>query len=168
MAKKKKKTLAREVGEIIVALLVAWAFYQALAFTTGSPLPVVSVVSSSMHHEQNFDEWWETSGNFYENKGITKSDFEALPMSNGFSIGDLLFVVGEEPSVGDVIIYQRSSQNIIIVHRIVEVRENSYVTKGDNNSNSDEPIEKDAVFGKALFAIPLLGYPRTLLHMAGI
>lgn len=161
---KKKKSLIREIGEIAIALIIAWAFYQVLVFSTGSPLPVVSVVSSSMHHEQVFDDWWVSSGKFYESKGINKDEFRSMPMSNGFAMGDLLFVVREEPSIGDVIIYQRNSDSTVIVHRVIEFTENGYITKGDNNSRPDNPVSGESIFGKAVFSIPLLGWPRTLLH----
>lgn len=47
----------------------------------------------------------------------------------------------ESLKVGDIIIYQNTTSNnvdILVVHRIVEVLEdNSYITKGDNNSVND-------------------------------
>ncbi len=44
----KKKSYKRDVLEIVVAFVAAWLFYQGLAFATGTPMPIVSVVSDSM------------------------------------------------------------------------------------------------------------------------
>jgi len=130
----------KDIGEIVIAFLVAWVFYQGLAFATGTPMPIVSVVSDSME-----------------------------PIVHR---GDLLFVMSaEDPQVGDIVIYQRSDVKYTIVHRIIEVNEEGYVTKGDNNPAPDPGIvivKKEQIIGKVLFAVPLLGYPRLALYVVGI
>lgn len=164
----KRRSAKREILEVVAAFVAAWVFYQVLILATGTPLPVVSVVSNSMLHEQGFEDWWDAAGGFYAGKGISKNEFQGFPTANGFSRGDLLFVVRQQPRIGDIIIYQRDAQSVVIVHRVVAVTENAYVTKGDNNRDPDPPVAGDAIFGKAVFAVPLLGYPRTLLHDVGI
>jgi len=76
---------------------------------------------------------------------------------------------------GDVIIYKPNGDTSVhpIIHRAVVWYENSstpgYVTKGDNNPTVDQdayyqgigviqPVQKEWIVGKALFAIPLVGY----------
>ena len=56
----------RDIIEIIIAFFIAWAFYQSLIFATGTNLPIVSVVSDSMDHNGNFNEWWAENREFYE------------------------------------------------------------------------------------------------------
>jgi len=87
---------------------------------------------------------------------------------------------------GDVIVYRPNGAGSVhpIIHRAMRYGENvtsfqgydypdphgGYLTKGDNNRLYDqgtyypgigylEPVEEEWVVGKALFSIPLLGYP---------
>lgn len=169
--KSKKKRVLREIGELVLALFVAWLGYQALALATGTSLPIVAVVSDSMYHNGNFDEWWASRGKLYESIGITKEEFKDFPFRNGLSVGDFLLVINSQPQIGDVIIYDRPVENkgyITIVHRLVETTNGEYVTKGDNNLVKDSPIAKNQIRGKVVLAVPLLGYPRFLLFAFGI
>ena len=76
---------------------------------------------------------------------------------------------------GDVIIYKPNGDTSVhpIIHRAIVWYENTtvpgYITKGDNNLISDQdayyqgigaiqPVKKEWIVGKALFAIPLVGY----------
>jgi len=177
------KTLLKEIGEIVLALAIAWFVYQGLGLLTGTNLPIVAVVSDSMYHGPNdrggdlcgspagspadFDSFWSACGAFYDGKDITKDDFRAFPMRSGLSKGDLLFVTSKEPEVGDIVIYQRSSQSYTIVHRIVE-KGDTIVAKGDNNAGPDQPITRQEVEGTVAFAVPLLGYPRFALFAFGV
>ena len=128
----------KDVIEIVAAFIVAWLFYQGLTIVTGTSLPIVSVVSDSME-----------------------------PVLHR---GDLVFVIQDDnPKIGDIVIYQRSKNDITIVHRIIDIRENNaYIIKGDNNPVADPPVDKNSVLGKAVFAAPLLGYPRLALTLFGI
>lgn len=167
--KGKKKRALREVGEIVFAFAVAWLGYQALALATGTPLPIVAVVSDSMYHQQpHYDDWWVMRAGFYGDIGITKEEFQDFPFRNGLSRGDLLLVVGQTPNVGDVIIYDRPGQGYTIVHRLVSTTNGEYITKGDNNLAADSPIAKNQIRGKVVAAVPLLGYPRFVLFAFGV
>ena len=165
---KKKKSASREVAEVVAAFVIAWLAYQGLAVLTGTPLPIVSVVSDSMYHTDHFDNWWTQSGGFYESIDINKAEFRSMPTANGLSRGDLLFVVKPiNLEVGDVVIYNRLD-GFTIVHRIIEINGNYIVTKGDNNAVHDQTINVSQIQGKMVFAMPVLGYPRFLLHLVGI
>ena len=165
---KKGKRIVREVAEIAFAFVVAWLGYQALSLATGTSLPIVAVVSDSMYHTNTFDPWWVSRGSSYEGIGITKDEFQGFPAKNGLSRGDMLFVINQQPKIGDVVIYDRPNQGFTIVHRLVSSVNGEYVTKGDNNFVADQPIEKSQIRGKVVFAVPLLGYPRFLLFAFGI
>lgn len=87
---------------------------------------------------------------------------------------------------GDVIIYKPNGDTSVhpIIHRAVVWYDNSstpgYVTKGDNNPTVDQdayyqgigviqPVQKEWIVGKALFAIPLVGYiPLNIIPFAAI
>lgn len=164
----KKKSSYADVLQVVVVVVAAFAFYYGLSFVLQTPLPLVTVVSNSMYHETlSFDNWWEQSKGEYEKLGITRSDFNNFPLRSGLAVGDLLLVAKSDYKPGDVAIYLRD--RITIVHRIVEVRGDSYVFKGDNNPGTDaETISRERVIGKVVLAVPLLGYPRLALFTLGV
>ncbi len=175
--------------ELIAAFIVAWVIYQVLALAVGT-MPIVSVVSDSMYHgpscpsngvclnngllcgvritgPKSFDDYWSMCGSYYENNSITKSEFFNFLAPNGLSRGDILFVVKPENlKAGDILIYQ--GPQFTIVHRLVGETAEGYIIKGDNNRVPDAIVPKRAIMGKVVFAVPLLGYPRFLLHLVGI
>jgi signal peptidase I len=167
-AKSTGKRIAKELGEIVLAFVVAWLGYQALALATGTTMPIVAVVSESMYHTNEFDGWWLQHGSFYKEIGINMSKFQAFPFRSGLSKGDLLLVVNQQPQVGDVVIYDRPGQGFTIVHRVISMTNGEYVTKGDNNYVADQSIAKNQIKGKVVLAVPLLGFPRFLLFAFGV
>ena len=54
--------------------------------------------------------------------------------------------------VNDIISYKE--ENYIITHRVIEVRDDKIITKGDANNAEDDPIAKDAVIGKVTKIVP--------------
>jgi signal peptidase I len=87
---------------------------------------------------------------------------------------------------GDVIIYKPNGDTSVhpIIHRAVAWYDNTtnpgYITKGDNNPAIDQdayiagigaiqPVRKEWIVGKALFAIPLVGYlPLHIVEFAAV
>lgn len=164
-----KKSLKREIVELVLAFFIAWLAYQSLAVVAGTPLPIVSVVSDSMYHTSYFDKWWTNTNGYYTNIGITEGQFMKFAAPNGLSRGDLLFVVKPDNlKPGDILIYNKFGSAFTIVHRLVEIQKDAYIVKGDNNQIPDPPVAKQYVVGKVVFAVPILGYPRLILHLFGI
>lgn len=63
----------------------------------------------------------------------------------------------ENHEVGDVITYKIEDQ--LVTHRIVEIKNEMYRTKGDANSTPDfNLITKKQILGNVIFVIPGLGY----------
>lgn len=63
--------------------------------------------------------------------------------------------------VGDIIAY-RLTNRIFVTHRVVEMSNDSVITKGDANESPDlAPISKKNIIGKFMFTIPWIGYPIT-------
>lgn len=159
-----ERKLARDIAITVATLVVLYfAILGLLWLTFGVSTPFMAVRSNSMKHVDN--SWRE----YLISKGIDPSGF---PFQEGFERGDLLIVrraSQSEISVGDVIIYKKSYQEIPIVHRVVEiVKKNNrvwYVTKGDANSTPDNPVAFEEIVGKAIFMIPKIGYP--FLWIAG-
>lgn len=57
---------------------------------------------------------------------------------------------------GDIISYQSNSD--VVSHRIVELTENYFVTKGDSNQNNDnEPVYKYQIIGKVIGHMKYIG-----------
>ena len=83
--------------------------------------------------------------------------------------GDLLFVVRpDELATGDVVVYRRTDREITIVHRLIEIRGDEYIIKGDNNPYADPSVSREMIIGKVVGGTPLLGYPRLMLNVVGI
>lgn len=120
----------------------------------------------------NLDEYWKTCGQWYEDRGISKQEFEKFPMKNGFSKGDIIIVWGRfEPKIGDIIIFKANKESQAprpIIHRIIKIENGIMQTKGDHNERqltisdpgkTDETnIKQEQIIGKAIFKIPYLGY----------
>ncbi|MFH1642318.1 MAG: signal peptidase I [Nanoarchaeota archaeon] len=159
------------VNIILAFVLIKFVVYPGLGFFLSTTHPIVAVVSGSMEHSSQFDNWWNLNEGWYSSKGITEQDFLSYPYKNGFNKGDIMILKGQDPSViklGDVIVF-RSSRPDPIIHRVVKKWDEKGVyyfqTKGDNNPDSikssylDETrIFEERLIGKAVFRIPLLGY----------
>jgi len=103
--------------------------------------------------------------------GVKLFTVQSGSMAPAIRIGSLVIVKNQEDYVpGEIITYmsERKEENktyrFSTTHRvqkvIVDEGETKYITRGDANDVEDPfPISKNLVVGKALFSIPLLGYP---------
>ncbi|MEM4625494.1 MAG: signal peptidase I [Candidatus Pacearchaeota archaeon] len=162
---------------IVTFLFIKFVFFPTISFIMGSKLPIVIVESCSMYHTYEFEEWWKKNGKWYEERNISKQSFLNFPFVNGFSKGDIFFVVGvkkEKIRVGDIIIFYSGSKNRPIIHRVVDL--DPIQTKGDNNriqfsyynnlENIDETnIRGEQIIGRVLpFKIPFLGWVKLIFY----
>jgi len=155
------------VSIILAFLIVKFLVYPGLGLILGTTHPVVAVVSSSMHHDGNFEQWYSEKGVWYEQHNYSKEEVRKWPFSNGFNKGDIM-VLKKANNIrnGDVIVFNGNSNNPII-HRVVLIRDNYYQTKGDNNPDSfrqlgETDIKDEQMIGKAVLRIPFLGYVKIL------
>ena len=76
----------------------------------------------------------------------------------------------EDIQIGDIVVYNRKSDGMRIIHRVVEITDDALVTKGDANHIDDGPsVTPDNLFGKYLFHIPGIGKPLAMMKTpAGI
>ena len=83
-------------------------------------------------------------------------------------VGDLVIVKSEATyKERDIVVYMRGSMPII--HRIIDVRSDGFIIKGDNNPVPDPGIvTKSQIVGKSIAAFPVLGFPRFLLFKIGV
>jgi signal peptidase len=85
--------------------------------------------------------------------------------------GDLAFAYNtDDLKVGDIVTYEQLGEKFTIVHRIMEIKGDGYVIKGDNNPIPDPlTVKRDQIYGKVAFVVPLLGYPRLIVyHVLGV
>ncbi len=154
------------VNIILAFILIKFIVYPGLGFILTTSHPVVAVVSGSMEHNGNFDNWWQSHEKYYKELDISKEDFIKYSFKNGFNKGDIMVLKGVSPEkleIGNVIVYTIGGKDPII-HRVVKKWYNDsyyFQTKGDNVAivqRFEQEINEKQVIGKALFRIPYLGY----------
>jgi|TARA_Y100000034_G_C6893287_1_gene411374 signal peptidase I len=156
------------VSLILAFIIVKFIIYPLIGLVLGTGFPIVAVVSESMEHDgMNFDEWWDSKGEWYEERDISKEEFFSFKFKNGFNKGDVMVLIGKESkdiNIGDVVVF-KSNLEYPVIHRVVEkeLEDGDYYfqTKGDNNeasSNSEMKISEDRIIGKAVVRLPLLGW----------
>ena len=148
------------VKELLIIVLILAILYfgikGALILSLQAETPMMAVKSNSMKHA---DDGWR---HYYESQDIDTSKF---PLQGGFERGDLVIVRGvsspRDIKVGDVIVFNKEGEAYPIVHRVAEVENMRYKTKGDSPQNpSPDPgwVEYEDVIGKVVLVIPDLGY----------
>ena len=151
------------VSLLLIFLLIKFVLFPLLSLLTGTTIPLVIVESCSMNHNSNFNSWWDQNGAWYENQGITKSEFEEFKMKNGFTKGDVILVSSAKNiKKGDIIIFTAGTQYPVI-HRAISL--SPIQTKGDNNLEQlsiEKSISSDLVLGKAAGKIPLIGWVKLI------
>ncbi len=77
-------------------------------------------------------------------------------MEPELSVNDVI-IVHEDDSykIGDIVVYQKGSE--LIVHRIIDIKDEMITTKGDANNTADEPMSKKNIKGTVVLTIPFLG-----------
>ena len=86
-------------------------------------------------------------------------------MKNTINKGDIVILDKKKENIqeGDIIAYWKDGR--IIVHRVVQVIEKKYRTKGDNNTTTDEwTIYPDDIVGKVKIRLKYLGWPTVKLN----
>ena len=166
---------------IFLFVFIKFIFFPILSLTTGSALPLAIVESCSMYHQgnifSNFNEWYSTHEPKYSALEITKDEFQKFNFNKGFSKGDILFIIGANPSklkLGDIIAFKSGTRNTPVIHRIIEIKQENgkkiFTTIGDNNAKilipsnnvggvDEREIQEEQIVGKAVFRVaPALGW----------
>lgn len=77
-------------------------------------------------------------------------------MAPAISAHSLIFTFPSSYGKGDIITFQRA--NITVTHRIIDIKNDLFVTKGDANKTADtQPVRKSDIVGKTIIIIPFLG-----------
>jgi len=123
---------------LFLGFVIAYGVNFALGFILSTDTPVVAVFSGSME----------------------KTFFK----------GDMMIVYGDKNiKVGDVIVFDSPEKKYYpIIHRVIAIKDNGVVTKGDHNDASDEgrwgAIPFESIHGKAFFKIPILGWVKIIFE----
>lgn len=102
-------------------------------------------------------------GNHYSSFfGYSTFEVETGSMEDAINIGDWIIVKsGSKFKLNDVVTFEQNGE--FITHRIVEVHNNTYVTRGDANNSKDDPINKKQVIGRVVKILPHFGIFRKTL-----
>ena len=168
--KKKIADGMRRFGEDLVwAFVVAMLLRATFGYFFGTPIPFVAVMSGSMEHDAtaqyNYYSWMTS-------RGYTIEELENFPFPDGFNKGDALIIVrADDISVGDVLVYVNPELGYPIIHRVINITDEGYVTKGDHNPVQDPWIVKpEWVKGKAVVMAPVIGWvsvlPKEVIYRA--
>lgn len=88
--------------------------------------------------------------------GYTIFEISTGSMKDTLNIYDIVIVkITKEVNQNDIITYQYGDE--MITHRIIEMKENEIITKGDANNSEDKKITKENVIGKVIFVCPKAG-----------
>jgi len=163
-------TISWIINIILAYLIIKFIIFPGVGFLFGTSTPVVSIISSSMEHDKQFDQWWIENEDYYSLRNITKSDFEKFPFKNGFDKGDVMIIFGKKPDaikIGDVIVF-KAKKTEPIIHRVIKkeyASEIVFQTKGDNSDTQvkgdefdETKILENQILGKAVLRIRWLGY----------
>ena len=171
------------INFVLAFILIKFLVYPGLGLLLGTQAPIVAVVSGSMEHDSNIDDWWNKASccdnscndkiiqsSIYKKVNLTLSDFKEFSFKNGFNKGDIMFLIGPKNiQIGDTIVYSAGIKHDPIIHRVVGIKiENNkkfFMTKGDHNcgiAEFEKSIPEDKVIGKAVFRVPWLGWVKII------
>lgn len=78
-------------------------------------------------------------------------------MADEINVGDMIIIKEkDEYHLNDIITY-KDSNNTFITHRLIEITETGYITKGDANNTEDSEINFYQIEGKVIYIIPKAG-----------
>jgi len=172
---------------IILFVFIKFIFFPFLNLVTGTQLPLAIVESCSMYHQgnifSNFEDWFGRHESKYLGIDISEPNFEKFSFKNGFSKGDILFIVKANPDklkIGDIIAFNSGTGGTPVIHRIVKIENQSgqliFSTMGDNNAQMLTPnnnyggvdertIIPSQLVGKAVFRVaPGFGWVKLVFY----
>jgi len=73
--------------------------------------------------------------------------------------GDVIIVKGQTDYAARQVITFKDSSNRIVTHRIVDIKNGIFITKGDANRTTDNGnIQINQIIGKLVYILPKLGF----------
>lgn len=65
--------------------------------------------------------------------------------------GELIFIQGigkDNLKIGDIVVYRNTRGDTFTIHRIIDLKESEFITKGDANFGPDAPVTYDRLVGR--------------------
>lgn len=162
---------------VVASIFIRFIMYPVLGLFLGSSQPIVAIISSSMVHSSDFDDWWNSTKckekfsdkysfqkDFYASLNITEEDFRGFRFKNGFNRGDVMILSSaKNVKVGDIIVASNNGVTAYpVIHRVIKVDDSSITTFGDNNKceiwSFEKNIPKSQIIGKATILLPYIGW----------
>jgi signal peptidase len=89
-------------------------------------------------------------------------------MQPAIPIGSIIAIKPVDPNklqINDIICFENSPNKPWITHRIINITQEGFITKGDANPEEDrETVNKENVIGKVVLTIPYIGYLSYFVH----
>lgn len=99
--------------------------------------------------------------------GYSIFEVQTGSMENTISAGDWIITkITQKVKLNDVITYELDGE--YITHRIIEVYNGTYITKGDANNAKDDPVDQSQVVGKEVAILANFGILRKTLFNPGV
>lgn len=94
--------------------------------------------------------------------GYTFFEVATGSMSPTIEIGDIVIVkFTKDVNESDIIVYKDGKD--FITHRLIKIKNNELITKGDANNSEDKSITMEQVLGEVIFTIPKVGIWRKII-----
>lgn len=99
-------------------------------------------------------------------KGVLPLVIVSGSMRPLYDVGDIVFIsVGEQVIKPNDVVAYRLADGPVVVHRVIEIRNQGYILKGDANPDPDPYIvKKEQVIGKVNWVIPRIGWVAIVLR----
>lgn len=108
-----------------------------------------------------YQRWFNSNGytGFF---GIGEAVVSSESMEPKINKGDLVFYTKpniDNLKLGDTVIYKKQSADgqILVIHDIIKINENTVITQGIANTVADEEFDKNMIVGKYQFRMPQMG-----------
>lgn len=99
--------------------------------------------------------------------GYTFFEVATGSMSPTMEIGDVIIVkITKNVEKNDIIVYIDGES--IITHRLIEIKDEQLIAKGDANNSEDKPIQKDMVLGEVVKVFSKLGIWRKIFTSSDV
>lgn len=99
--------------------------------------------------------------------GYSIFEVQTGSMAKTINAGDWILVkLTDDVGLNDIVTYKYGEE--FITHRIIEVYNGTYVTKGDANSSKDKPISSDQIIGKVVKTVGGFGILRKTIFSPSV
>jgi signal peptidase I len=95
--------------------------------------------------------------------GFTPTIIASGSMTPTLNTGDIAIIISvpsQTIKIGDIIQYYTA--DMMVIHRVIDTYKAGgtrwFITKGDANTEPDDPVSQNQVIGKSVFTIPQLGW----------